>query len=135
MRKPHVLLAFFALSALAFVGCDSNDEDEYSSILGRWEALDNASEEDVYLNIADDEIVAYIFIDDQDTITPCYLSTNFEVVSRDGNEWTIRSGIDTEVVIFRRDGDVLVTESPDIEDGDIVRFERSTRTDFDPICF
>ena len=117
MRKSPFLIALIALCTFTFVGCDS-DEDEYNNILGRWEALGDPFEPDVYLNISDDDIVVHFFNDEEVTDTPCFVLQNFDVVSRDGNAWTLRIGTSTEVVIFRRDGDALVTESPDIEDGD-----------------
>lgn len=131
MHRLHFLLLFFALSAVAFVGCDSNDdENDYSDILGRWEALDSDVEEDIYLNITDDEIVGHFF----ELTFECFFRETYDVVGREGQTWTIRVFSENEDVIFRRDGDDLITESPDIEDGDIVRFERSTRTDFTPPC-
>ena len=136
MPKLNLLLLFLALGAVAFVGCDSADEgDDYDAILGRWEALGDPSEPDVYLNISDDEIVAHYFDDEEGTDAACYTRETFDVVDRDGDEWTLRyEDGETEVVLLRRDGDELVTESPEIEDGDIVRFERSSRTDFTPLC-
>ena len=135
MLKPYLLLILLALSAGALTGCDSNDEEDYSEILGRWEAPGDINDPDVYLNISDDDIVAHFFDDEEGTDTACFTKVTFDVVSRSGNTWQLRdeSG-DTENVIFRRDGDVLVSESPDIEDGDIIRFNRSTQTDFTPLC-
>lgn len=135
MGKLHLLILFVSFSALAFVGCDSNDEDDYAAILGRWEALGDPFEPDVYINVSNDEIVAHFFDDEEGTDTACFTRETFDVIDRDGEEWTLRyDDGDTDIIIFRRDGDDLVTEDPDIEDGDIVRFERSTRTTFSPSC-
>lgn len=135
MKPSLLLLSLFALSAFTLVGCDSNDDDEYSEILGRWEALGDPFESDIYLNISDDEIVAHFFDDEEGTDVACYTRETFDVVSREGDAWRLRdaSGL-TETTLLRRDGEVLVSEAPDIEDGDIIRFERSTRTDFTPLC-
>lgn len=141
MNKLRLLPALLLLSTLAVVGCDSNDdEDDYSAILGRWEARGDVNDSDVYLNISDDEIVAHFFDDEEGTDVACFSLVTFDVASRDGNRWTLRAPDEetgepiTDVVIFRRDGDVLVSEAPDVPDGDIVRFNRSTRTDFTPLC-
>lgn len=136
MRPLYPFLLLLALGPITFLGCDSADDgDDYADILGRWEALGDPFEPDVYLNISDGEIVARYFDDEEGTDVACFTRETFDVVSRGGDEWRIRSedgGIET--VVFRRDGEGLVTEDPSIEDGDTVVFERSTRTDFTPLC-
>jgi hypothetical protein len=140
MHKLHLLLLFFALSTVAFVGCDSNDdEDDYSAVLGRWEALGDPVEEDAYLNVTDEALIVHFFIENDLTEDDCFGRDFAEVVSREGNRWTLREDDDPEddeefTLVLRRDGDDLVIEDPDIADRDGTRFERSTRTDFTPLC-
>lgn len=143
MRKSSLLLALFALSTFTFVGCDSNDEDDYSDVLGRWEYLDDPIDGDAYLNITNDELVIHYFFEGDPEGAPevedCFITDTAQVLSRDGNEWTIRTEDDTDdentqTLVIRRDGDELVIDSPDIADGDTVRLQRSTRTDFTPLC-
>lgn len=131
---PLSLLVAVAVTLL--VGCDSAaGGDEYSDILGRWEALGDPFEPNVYIDISDEDIVAHYFDDEEGTDTPCFIRETFAVVERDGEAWTLRyDDGDTETLLFRRDGEALVAEDPAIEDGDIVVFERSTRTDFTPLC-
>lgn len=139
MHFPRFTL-FFLLAALALpiAGCDSDssdDDDEYAPILGRWEALGDPNESDVYLNIGDDEIVAHFFDDEEGEDTACFVRETFDVVSRTGSTWRIRyEDGETDDVVFRRNGDDLLSEDPDIADADLVRFERSTRTVFTPMC-
>jgi hypothetical protein len=136
MNKLHLLLLFVALSAVAFVGCDSNDDDDddYSAVLGRWEALDTEDQDDTYLNISDDEIVAHYFVAEEDGGTDCFERETLNVVSRDGNEWTLRDTDTTATVIIRRDGDDLETVISESGFSFTTRFDRSTRTDFTPLC-
>ena len=140
MRSPIFLLVLFALCTFTFVGCDSNDEDDYSDVLGRWEYLDDPIDGDSYLNISNDELVIHSFFEGDPEVADCFLTDTAQVLSRDGNEWTIRTEDDTDdeaiqTLVIRRDGDELVIDSPDIADGDTVRLQRSTRTDFTPLCF
>lgn len=112
-----------------FVGCDSN-EDGDDGVLGRWQSTD----EDEFLNISEDEIVVHVE-DEDDNGDGCVSRQEYEVVDIDGDEWTFEDAFgESSTIILRRDGDDLVITFVEEGDDDTTRYERSTRTDFSPLC-
>lgn len=145
MRKPFFLMALMVIGAVAFVGCDSNDDgDEADDVLGLWLAESFPEDDETgavttaYLDIGSDEIVAYILFDISEVpeFEPCYFVQAADVVSRVGDRWTIED-VDGEryTTTIRRDGDeLLLTEEGE---GEVtIRFERSdVDTDtLTPVC-
>ena len=134
MRTSYFLVALLAFSAVAFVGCDSNDDND-GDVLGLWFADEiDGDEESIYLDIAADEVVQYVFLDaDIPDFEPCYLIARVEVVSRDDDEWVLEDeeGERFDATI-RRDGDELVITS----EGSTVRLVRSSEdpSTFTPEC-
>jgi hypothetical protein len=138
MVNSYFMLGLLALSAVAFVGCDSNeDEDE---VFGMWRAtefpFDEETDEETtaYFDISADEIDLYVFIEAPEVpdFEPCYFTQSAEVISRDGDEWVIESDGERTTSTFRVDGDeLIVTDS-----GDTVRFERDNvnPSSLTPLC-
>lgn len=139
MRRALYLL-ILASFAITLSSCDSEGEDDF---LGRWALEANADTDppkfgDSFLQITGEEIVFHIYISDPDSVggDECFFRLRFEILSRDGNEWVIRTDVispsDTQTIVLERDGGDLLIRDPE---GDIVsRYERSSRTQFVPEC-
>lgn len=133
MLKPYFLLALFAVSAVSFVGCDSNDEED---VFGLWFADEvDVESGGVYLDVSADEIVTYVLIDVPEIpdFETCYFIDSVDVVSRDGEEWVVEDadGERFEATV-RLDDDQLVITS----EGETIRFDRSSvnRNALTPEC-
>ena len=134
MHKLNILLLFLALSAVTFVGCDSNDDEggAASGVLGRW--LNTDGEE--FLNISSDEIIVHFFVDFEGEADNCYERFSIDVVSIDGDDWTIVDidGGDPDTVRLERVGDDLVVSYGSGDEAGTERYVRSTQTNFTPLC-
>lgn len=125
MLKPYLFLGLLALSAVSFVGCDSND-DEDGDVFGLWflDEVDGDSG-DVYFDVSADEIVTYIRIDVPEIpeFETCYVIESVDVVSRDGDEWVVEDadGEQYEATLRVDDDELVVTA-----EGETVRFARSS---------
>lgn len=128
MLQHRFLLFLFAFSALTFAGCDSTENEDSEGVFGRWK---NVADEE-YLNVSSDDIIVH----EQDGVgsDACFLRLEVEVISIDGDEWTIRQSGFTQTVTIRRDGDALVVIFVEGDDTFETRYERNSRTDFTPLC-
>lgn len=159
-RRASFLVPFLtvAFAALALVGCDAatgdgddGDGPSGGNILGLWQNVEtdtagNETLREFWVDFAEDEIITYDFeeAEDGDVAEDCFERDEIEVVSIDGDRWSIRN-VEADSTVYestftvQRDGDYLVLSDEYVdEDGetetDEERYRRSTRTDFTPLC-
>ena len=107
LRRATSLLALTTVFTLAACGDDDDDDDGFGpggDITGTWTAEEGGVTE--YVRITANTVEFY-----SDLGGDCFLTVEAEIVSRDGNEYTIDFEGETDVVEITRSGDQLTVEN------------------------